>query len=82
MRLLPSLTDLAGLWGKLAAAAAIAGALLLAVLKIRQGGRDAERVESLEKGLASIGQANTAAKNVDHSQEAIDHDPNNLDRVR
>lgn len=34
---------LTGLWGKLAAAAAIAGAVLLAVLKIRQGGRDAER---------------------------------------
>ena len=36
---------LSGVWGKIAAAAAIAGAILLAVLKIRQGGRDAEKVE-------------------------------------
>ncbi len=37
-------TFVAGIWGKLLAGLAIAGVALLAVLKIRQGGADAERV--------------------------------------
>lgn len=40
---------LTGLWGKLLAGLAIAGAVLLAVLKIRQGGRDAERADQLQR---------------------------------
>lgn len=69
-------------WGKLAFVGGIALALLGVYAVIRKGGRDAERADALSAGLATIGKANTAAKTVDHSQQAINHDPNNLDRVR
>lgn len=41
---MPKLPSLSDLWGKLLAGLAAAGMILLAVLKIRQGGADAERV--------------------------------------
>lgn len=73
-------TFLAAVWGKLAFVGAIALALLGVYAAIRKGGRDAERADGLEAGLITIGKANRAAKAVDPSQQAIDHDPNNLDR--
>ena len=72
----------AAAWGKLVFFGGIALALLGVYAVIRKGGRDAERADTLETGLATIGKANTAAKSVDHSQQAIDHDPDNLDARR
>lgn len=73
---------LAGAWGKIVFLGGIALALCGVYASIRRSGRDAERTDALEKGLVTIGKANQAAKAVDHSQQAIDHDPNNLDCVR
>lgn len=71
---------LATAWSKLAFVGGIALALLGIYAVIRKSGRDAERADQLSAGITTIGKANTAAKAVDPSQQAIDHDPNNLDR--
>lgn len=73
---------LAGAWGKIVFVGGIALALLGIYAVIRKGGRDAERADALQSGLATIGRANDAAQGVNHSQQAIDNDPNNLDRSR
>lgn len=72
----------ASAWGKLVFIGGIALALLGVYAAIRKGGRDAERADAFETGLATIGKANTAAQAVDHTQKAIDHDPDNLDARR
>ncbi len=72
----------AGAWGKVVFIGGIALALLGVYAVIRKGGRDAERADALQSGLATISRANHAAQSVNHSQQAIDDDPNNLDRAR
>lgn len=56
---------LGDLWGKLLAGLAIAGAVLLAVLKIRQGGRDAERVDQERRAAELRGKADAVENRVD-----------------
>lgn len=69
-------------WAKIVFVGGIALALLGVYAVIRKGGRDAERADTLQTGLATIGKANKAAQTVDPSAKAIADDPNNLDRVR
>ena len=75
-------TLVAGVWPKLAFCGAIILALLGVYAAVRRSGRDAERADQLREGLNTIGRANQAAQQVQHTDEAIAHDPNNLDRVR
>lgn len=58
---------LAGLWGKLIAIAAIAGAVLMAILKIREGGRDAERAAQARRDADARSAANEADRMVDRA---------------
>lgn len=71
----------AAVWGKVVFVGSIALALLGVYAVIRKGGRDAERADTLQTGLVTIGKANKAAQTVDPSAKAIANDPNNLDRV-
>jgi len=72
----------AGLWPKIVFLGAILLALLGVYAAIRRSGRDAERADQLGAGMKTIGRANQAAQRVEPTEEAIAHDPNNLDRVR
>lgn len=73
-------------WRWLAPKLALAGAILLALVGvyagIRRAGRQDERDAQAHAGLKAVANANTAAQQVDHSSEAIAHDPDNLDRRR
>lgn len=71
----------AGLWPKIVFAGAIVLALCGVYAAVRRSGRDAERADQLGAGIKTIGRANAAAQRVEPTQEAIAHDPNNLDRV-
>lgn len=72
----------AGIWPKLVFCGAIILALLGVYAAVRRSGRDAERADQLREGMNTIGRANQAAQQVQHTDGAIAHDPNNLDRVR
>lgn len=72
----------AGVWGKIVFLGGIALALCGVYAAVRRDARGAARADALETGLATIGKANHAAQAVNHSQQAIDDDPNNLDRAR
>lgn len=72
----------ATLWPKIVFAGGIILALLGVYAVVRKSGRDAERADQATEGIKAIGRANKAEQRLDHSQEAIDNDPNNLDRVR
>ena len=71
----------AGLWPKIVFAGAIVLALFGVYAAVRRSGRDAERADQLGAGIKTIGRANAAANRVEPTQEAIAHDPNNLDRA-
>lgn len=72
----------AGLWPKIVFLGAILLALVGVYAVVRRSGRDAERADQLDAGVKTIGRANQAAQRVEPTEEAIAHDPNNLDRVR
>lgn len=71
-----------GLWPKIVFLGAILLALVGVYAGVRRSGRDAERADQLDAGVKTIGRANHAAERVEPTEEAIAHDPNNLDRVR
>ena len=66
--------------------AIVAVAILLGLagvyVGIRRAGRQDERDAQAHAGLDAIAKANKAAQTIDHSSEAIAHDPDNLDRRR
>ena len=68
---MPWLPDLSGAWAKvvagLAAAAAFLGALLLAIAKLKQAGRDAERAEQAKRNEEVRRQADEVRDRVDAS---------------
>lgn len=72
----------AGLWPKIVFLGAILLALVGVYAVVRRSGRDAERADQLDAGVKTIGRANQAAQRVEPTEEAIAHDPNNLDRER
>lgn len=71
----------ANLWPKIIFAGGIVMALFGVYAVVRKSGRDAERADQFEAGIEAIRRANHAAQGVDHSDEAIANDPDNLDRV-
>lgn len=72
----------ASLLPKLAFAGGVALTLIGVYAAVRKSGRDAERADQADAGLKAVRRANQAAQRVDHSEEAIANDPDNLDRVR
>lgn len=58
---------LTGLWAKLLTALAIAGAVLMAVLKIREGGRDAERAAQARRDAQARSAADEAERMVERA---------------
>jgi Flp pilus assembly protein TadB len=60
---------IAGLWARVVAIAAVVGAVLLAIARIRQGGRDAERAEAVKRDLEAIRMAENAERIVDATDD-------------
>lgn len=58
-------------WLSIVKYAAIAGGILLVVLKIRQSGRDAERVENLEKVVENVQIRHDIERRVSGSTDAV-----------
>lgn len=57
----------AGVWGKLLAGLAIAGGILLALSKLKQAGRDAERADQAQRNEEIRRQADEVRDRVDAS---------------
>lgn len=56
-----------GLWARVAAAAAVVGAVLLAIGRIRQGGRDAERADQDKRNINARRAADEAERMVERA---------------
>jgi hypothetical protein len=67
---------LSGIWAKLLAGLAIVGGILLAIGKLKQAGRDAERSDQAKQADKIRREANEARSSVDGAGDA------ELDRVR
>lgn len=72
------MTLLSGLWAKVLAIGAVVGAVLLAILKIRQSGRDAERAEQARRDAEALRMANNAERTV----AALSDDSDDYKRLR
>lgn len=64
------MTFLSGIWARVAGVAAIVGAVLLAILRIRADGRAAERAEQAQRDADHIRMAENAGRIVDSSSDA------------
>lgn len=69
----------AGIWARVVAVAAVVGAVLLAIARIRAGGRDAERAEQIKREAEAMRMANNAERITD---AAIDRDDSERVRLR
>lgn len=69
-------------WPKLVFAGAVVLALAGVYAGVRRAGRQDERNAQAHAGLQAVAKANKVAQHVDHSSEAIAHDPDNLDAAR
>ncbi len=67
---------LSAVWGKLLAGLAIVGGILLAIGKLKQAGRDAERAEQAEQGEEMRREAHEVDRRLDAASDA------ELDRLR
>lgn len=61
---------LGGLWARVAGIAAVVGAVLLAIARIRAGGRAAERAEQAQRDAEHIRMAENAGRIVESSGDA------------
>jgi len=66
----------AGLWGKMLAGLAIVGGILLAIGKLKQAGRDAERAGQAERTNELRRQAHEVDRRIDAASDA------DIDRLR
>lgn len=57
----------AGIWARVVAAAAVVGAVLLAIARIRAGGREAERAEQSKRNEAARRAADEADRMVERA---------------
>lgn len=63
------MTLLSDLWAKVLAIGAVVGAVLLAIFKIRQSGRDAERAEQARREVDAMRTANEVQAGIDRSND-------------